>query len=331
MSVIFWPPDLRSSMRENALSPRSPCISHCTHAMQRVCAAIPVACPESPPIPSAFQTPPPPPPGPVPEWPILAPDQIFQKRRRISLHSLRTAPPLGIGGCSPDHLSTHRCMLPPWQNKLKAGFHKNGGMRKVLRLLSFPQVGSCSKLSGHIRPAAHCNSGEGGPLSLFPRAPPPLSHQAPRAGPTTSTSGRLKSLKHVISHINLANPVHHPFFWQLGKIRPRPSVLFSRPPSPNSHRLEGLPSPGVAMDRRPYPGLLAFEGAESHRMRRTHRQRKYRFSATCTVFEVRQGYGGLHSKHLIPRVLMVAAAPKVKEGAPCNPYRMGCATICPNI
>ena len=55
-------------------------------------------------------------------------------------------------------------------------------------------------------------SGEGGPLSLFPRPPPP-SHQAPRAEPTISTAGRLKSLKHVTLHINLANPVHHPLFW----------------------------------------------------------------------------------------------------------------------
>ena len=67
------------------------------------------------------------------------------------------------------------------------------------------------------RPGAHCNnnSGGGGHFGPLSQTPPP-SNSAPRAGPTTSTAGRLKSLKNVILHIKLANPVDHPFFFGAG-------------------------------------------------------------------------------------------------------------------
>ena len=98
--------------------------------------------------------------------------------------------------------------------------------------------------------------GRGGPLSLSD--PPPPSTEACRAGPTRSPAGRLK---HVILHRNLANPVHHPFFfWPRGQTRPSPSPVFQTPPPPpNSHRLEGPPpavqwTAGLFTTRPPPPG-----------------------------------------------------------------------------
>ena len=93
-------------------------------------------------------------------------------------------------------------------------------------------------------PAAQCDSGEGGSLSLFPRPPPP-SNWAPRAGPTTSTAGRLKLLKHVILHINLAHPVHHPSFFgnAENKVRPFEYVLQTPPPPLIHTGSKGPPPP----------------------------------------------------------------------------------------
>ena len=76
-----------------------------------------------------------------------------------------------------------------------------------------------------------------------------------RAGHTTSTAGRLKSLKHVILHINLANPVRRPFFFgSRGQTRAGPSSRFSRPPTPPPLICTGPKgplSPGFAMDCGP--------------------------------------------------------------------------------
>ena len=76
-----------------------------------------------------------------------------------------------------------------------------------------------------------------------PRAPPPPSNEAPRAGPPTSTARRPKSLKHMTLHMNFAHPVHHPFFWPWGHIRPGASNLFSGPPPPLIHTASKAPLP----------------------------------------------------------------------------------------
>ena len=54
-------------------------------------------------------------------------------------------------------------------------------------------------------------------------------------------------LKHVILHIKLANPVHHPFFFlAMGTIKSGPSSRFSRPPPPLIHTgSKGPPPPEV--------------------------------------------------------------------------------------
>ena len=86
--------------------------------------------------------------------------------------------------------------------------------------------------AGVVRgPRPTTTPGERGPLSLFPRPPPPPSDWAPRAGPTKSTAGRLKR---VISHINLANPVHHLFFFfgPGDKQGPALRTCFPDPPLP---------------------------------------------------------------------------------------------------
>ena len=102
-------------------------------------------------------------------------------------------------------------------------------------------------------PTAQCNCGGGGGGGFEPlsQTPPPPSNQAPRAGPTKSTAGRLKSLKHVILHVNLANAVHHPFFLALGTNKDRPCEPVFQTPPPLIHT-EGPHSPGVVMDRGPF-------------------------------------------------------------------------------
>ena len=105
------------------------------------------------------------------------------------------------------------------------------------------------------RPTA--TPGEGGPvepLSQPPSSPPP-SNEAPGAGPTTSTAGRLKSLKHVISHMNLANPVHHPFFFWYWS-----PACFPDPPPPLTHTgSKGPPPPELQWTVGP-TGLAAPDG-----------------------------------------------------------------------
>ena len=87
---------------------------------------------------------------------------------------------------------------------------------------------------------AHCNPrGRGWLSACFPGPPP--SNLAPRAGPTTSTAGRLKSLKHVT---NLANPAHHQS--NGGEQGPTLRACYPDPPS------HWLPGPDRAETR---PGL----------------------------------------------------------------------------
>ena len=110
------------------------------------------------------------------------------------------------------------------------------------------------------RPTA--TPGERGPLSLSPRPPP--SNSAPRARPTTSPAGRLKSLKRVSLHINLANPVHRPsppptkhLFWTHvngAKYCPALRACFPDPPPQfTPARSPPPPPPGVAIHRGPIP------------------------------------------------------------------------------
>ena len=99
-------------------------------------------------------------------------------------------------------------------------------------------------------PVAHCHSRDGGPSSLFPRTRPP-GPTSPRARPIRSTAGRLRLLKHVILHINLANPVHHQFSFpkicsgpmSMGKNKVRPFEPVCQTPCPLIHTGSKGPSP----------------------------------------------------------------------------------------
>ena len=127
--------------------------------------------------------------------------------------------------------------------RAKAPAH-SPGVRPSPTSRTSPFGGSPPCDEGGLRyaPPAHCNSGGERPFEPLSQTPPSPSNSAPRARPTTSPAGRLKSLKHVSLHINLANPVHRPsppptkhLFWTHvngGKYCPALRACFPDPPPP---------------------------------------------------------------------------------------------------
>ena len=85
-------------------------------------------------------------------------------------------------------------------------------------------------------------------------------------------AGRLKSLKRVISHINLANPVHHLFFFfgPGDKQGPALRACFPDPPPPPIHTAsKGPPPPDLQwtagpVQPAPYEGSPSGHSCEHH-------------------------------------------------------------------